>query len=370
MYNWVDEAIKGSLEKYLHSAQLAKTQDVIPYVGKANEWEPSPKDGDSWWTNGFYPGIMWQLNAISDASILREEAIRVEKRLIDEIMHFTGLNHDVGLMYMPSVGAHYKVDGDETAKTHLLHAASLLLGRFNLNGFISAWNGNKPGWAIIDCLMNIPLLYQATELTGDPRYKLIAMCHADTSIKHFLREDGSCNHIVIFDPWTGEVLEKPAGQGYAVGSSWSRGQAWALYGFTLSYMHTKEKRYLEAACRVANYFISNIREDGLTDSDFCQPKTEERIDNIAGAVAASGLLSLAKLCNENQEKYETEAMRMLQALHTKSANYSLEEAGILQQCTASYHDDGAGRHVNIVYGDYFFIEALAKCKGHDLQLWL
>ena len=372
MERWVDLAFERACAKFARGAKIAAQQGVIPYMGAKDKYLPSPFDGNSWWTGGFWPGLMWQLYKATGEAVYRDEALRVEALLTDEFRRFDLLNHDVGFMYLLSCGAHYRMTGDAQALSDTLHAATLLAGRFNPAGFIRAWPGkDRTGYAIIDCMMNLSLLYHAGELTGDPRFAKIARIHADTTIREFLREDGSSCHIVIFDSETGKALARPAGQGYCEGSSWSRGQAWALYGFTLSAINTGEQRYLDVARRCAGYFISHIREDGLTDSDFCQPADEERIDNIAGACAACGLLELANLVGgEEGEGYRAAAMRLLRALNELCADWSDESTGILQKCTASYHDDGAGRHVNILYGDYFFVEALCKLRGTDARLWM
>lgn len=369
MQQWVNEVFDKVVEKFRWSAAVAAQQDIIPYRGDQGQWAGPPFDGDGWWTNGFWPGLMWQLYHATGEEQFMEEARRVQKRLVREMDAFIRLNHDVGFVYLLSLGADAKLTGDEKARVHTLHAANILAGRFNPVGYIRAWNGeDRTGWAIVDCMMNLALLYWAHLETGDPRFSNIAMIHADTSIRHFVRKDGSCNHIVVFDPHTGEVVDKPGGQGYAKGSSWSRGQSWALYGFTLSYMATGEERYLETAELVAGYFMQNIRADGLTDCDFCQPDEEERIDNIAGAVAACGYLELYKLTGN--EKYRQTALHMLQGIVNLTADWTHASAGILQKCTASYHDDGAGRHININYGDYFFVEAIAKLRETDPMLWM
>ena len=148
--------------------------------------------------------------------------------------------------------------GRDRAFSTCLEQSALIspASRFNPHGFIRAWNEDRTGWAIIDCMMNLNLLYHAGEWTGDPRFRMIAMRHADTAMEHFVRADDSGNHIVIFDPETGAVLDTPAGQGFAPGSAWSRGQAWALYGFALSYIHTGKKEYLTVSQRVAEYYLS------------------------------------------------------------------------------------------------------------------
>ncbi len=371
MLIWADQTFEKLAAKFARSSALAAEQNLIPYKSVEGRWVGSPFDGNGWWTGGCWPGRMLLLYAGTRDKRFLTEARRVEALLTDELMTFDALSHDVGFMYLLSAGADDKLTDNPAARRDTLHAATILAGRFNpAGGFIRAWNGDKAGWAIIDCMMNLPLLYWAARQTGDPRFEQIARLHADTSLREFVRPDGSCNHIVIFDPATGKALEKPAGQGCAVGSSWSRGQAWALYGFTLSHQATGESRYLEAACRIADYFTAHIRPDGLTDCDFRQPQGTERIDNIAGACAACGLLELAKAAPEGKAaRYRAEAERMLLALDTLCADWSDASPGVLQKCTAAYNDDGAGRHVNILYGDYFFAEAVAKLRGSDPMFW-
>lgn len=376
MDSWIADAFEHAKAKMLRGAHIASAQGILPYMGAKDCFLPSPfggKKGDnSWWTGGFWPGLMWQFYHATNDDTFKAEALRAEKLLTDELVRFSGLHHDVGFMYLLSCGAHHKLLGDEQAFTNTLHAATILAGRFNPEGFIRAWEGeDKEGWAIVDCLMNLPLLHWASRQTGDPRFEKVARIHADTTIREFQRQDGSMCHICIFDPDTGKALHRPAGQGYAEGSSWSRGQAWALYGFTLSALNLKEQKYLDAARRCADYFIAHIRDDGLTDCDFCQPTDEERIDNIAGACAACGLLELAKLTEDDESsRYHQAALRLLKALHALCADYTNASTGILQKCTAAYHNDGAGRHVNILYGDYFFVEALCKLMGTDARLWM
>lgn len=359
------------IAKYRRGAVQASGQGIIPYAGAGEQWQPSPFDGNGWWTGGFWPGLMWQLFKATGENLFRQEALRTENMLTEEFRSFSALNHDVGFMYLLSSDLHNRLIPDEQAARDTLHAATLLAGRFNPAGFLSAWNGERPGWAIVDSMMNLSLLYRATEISGDPRFARIARIHADTTIREFVREDGSCNHIVIFDPDTGKVLDRPAGQGYAPGSSWSRGQAWGLYGFVISYAHTGEKRYLNTARKIANYFIGRIRPDGLTDCDFCQPADEERIDNIAGAIAACGLLHLSEMTDrpEESDRFRQNAIRLLSAMDSLCADWNPEHMGILTKCTAAYHNDGAGRHINIVYGDYFFTEAVMRLTGSDPAPW-
>lgn len=167
---------------------MAADAGIIPYKSENGAWVASPYDGNSWWTGGFWPGLMWQLHCATGDEQFQTEARRVEKLLTDEFRTFRCLNHDVGFMYLLSCGADAKLSGDEQAKTDTLHAASLLMGRFNPAGFIRAWNHpDQRGFAIIDCMMNLSLLWWATRETGDPRFAKVAQIHAQTTLREFLR---------------------------------------------------------------------------------------------------------------------------------------------------------------------------------------
>ena len=368
MQNRFEEPLRRIAEKYRKSAEAAAAEGIIPYRSAGGKWIGNPYDGNSWWTGGFWPGLMWQLRQLTKDDFFLREARRTEQLLTAEFRTFRRLNHDVGFMYLLSSGADAKLTGSEQAETDLLHAASLLMGRLNPAGFIRAWNEpERTGYAIIDCMMNPTLLYRASRDTGDPRFRNAARIHADTTLREFLREDGSVSHIIEFDPETGKRIREHPGQGYGPGTQWSRGQAWGLYGFALAFRHLGDERYLAASRRIAENFIAHIRPDGLTDCDFCQPAGEERIDNIAGAIAACGLQELAEL-TENRSWTEA-AARLTDGLLEHCADWGDERCGILTHCTASYHDDGAGRHTNIVYGDYFLVEALMRFCGRDPRLW-
>ena len=356
------------IQKMPLALQKAQGLNFIPYTVKDGAWAPGPFDGICWWTNGFWPAEMWAMYRLTGEEMYKAEARRAEEMLDDAFRDFDHLHHDVGFMWLISSGADFRMTGSDLSRKRTLLAASLLAGRFNPLGFIRAWNGDCVGWAIIDCMMNINLLYWASEFTGDPRFRKIAVAHADTAMKYFIRENGSSNHIVVFDPDTMEVKDIPAGQGYASGSSWSRGQAWALYGFTLSFLHTGEKKYLETAQRVADYFISQVRDDWIPKCDFCQPEGEKLKDACAGAVAACGLLELAKITDEKEAKFFFEAgVNILKALDAHCADWSDSHPAILTRCTGSYH--GKDHNIAMNYADFFFMEAILKLRGDDFLFW-
>ena len=343
----------------------AEGLSFIPYTTSGGAWQPGPFDGICWWTNGFWPAEMWQMYLHTGEAAYRAEAERAEEMLDAAFDEFDHLHHDVGFMWLISSGVNFRLTGNDASRRRTLRAANMLAGRFNPAGFIRAWNDDKTGWAIIDCMMNLNLLYWASEYTGDPRFRKIAMAHADTALRTFLREDGSVEHIVCFDPETGAVADKLAGQGCARGSAWSRGQAWGLYGFTLSYLHTGKAEYLAAARKIADFFTACVAKTGYVPLCDFRQKEDDLFDSCAGSVAACGLIELARAAEA--ERYLEDAVRILKALDQRCADWSEAEPAILQKCTGSYGSND--HHISMVYADYFFVEAMAKLSGEPLRFW-
>ncbi|MEF9959135.1 MAG: glycoside hydrolase family 88 protein [Niameybacter sp.] len=367
---WIDKTWNKIEHKLRQVAP--RNQEKLPYTSVDGQFDDQSKNNVSWWTNGFWPGMMWLMYTATGDDLYKDTAIKGEERLDKALQNYDGLHHDVGFMWHITSGVHYRLLGDKQAKVRALYTANTLAGRYNLKGqFIRAWNGNgTEGWAIIDCMMNIPLLYWASRETKDERFRFIAESHADTTMENHVRPDGSVKHIIVYDAINGGVLKEKGGQGYGVGSSWSRGQAWALYGFVLSYIHTQKEEYLETAKRIAHYFIANISEDYLPKCDFRSPQEPVIYDSTAGAIAACGLIEIARMVPEYEKHvYLTPAVRMLKAMEEKFCNWDEAEDSILQMGTEKYHSDGGGRHIPIIYGDYFFVEALYKLKGNEQLFW-
>ena len=223
------------------------------------------------------------------------------------------------------------------------------------------------GYAIIDCMLNLPLLYWATEYTGDARYAAIAKAHADTAEKEFFKPDGSVYHIVDFDHETGEVKGYPEGQGYASGSSWSRGQAWAAYGFVISYIHTGEPKYLAASKRVCDYIIDNMKDYAIPPIDYMQPEQVRGVDASAGAITACGMLELGEQLGAEGQKYIDFAFRLLEGLY-EDCDFGDTNQALIQSATNLYHSKNW--HNPMIYADYFLLEALSKCIGKtDFFMW-
>jgi len=370
---WAQETLEKVAAKLEKVAE--RSRNKIPYTTVNGVHDDKSENDISWWTNGFWGGMMWQMYALTGKEIYKQIAEDNEKKLDVLLLDYAGLDHDNGFKWLPTAVANYRVTKNPASRNRGLLAAGNLAGRYNCAGqFIRAWNnwpGNKDdhtGWAIIDCMMNLPLLYWASDELNDPRFYQIAVNHANTARKNFVRGDGSVNHIVSFDPVNGGMIESFGGQGYGVGSSWTRGQSWALYGFTLSYLHTKDEAFLDTAERVANYFISNIPESGLIPVDFRQPEDVTWEDSTAAAIAACGLIELAKLKEGRQSNiYRDAALKMLEALTEKSVNWNVDEDNVLTKCTAAYHDKE--HEFSIIYGDYYYLEALMKLTGKELFIW-
>ena len=377
---WVGEALEKVREKMQWVSE--KNRDKIPYTTGADGSYDDRSDesrswgmdnGLNWWTNGFWGGIMWLLYQDTGEERYQEIARISERKLEKCFDQYYGLHHDVGFMYLPTAVADYRLTGNEEGRRIGMHAANLLAGRFNPVGkFIRAWNQNEDndtrGWAIIDCLLNLSLLYWASEESGDPRFRQIAMMHADTVLANFIRPDGSVCHIVEFDPESGRMVKSYGGQGYGDGSSWTRGQGWAVYGFANSYTHTGKKEYLEAARKVADYCIANLPESGIIPVDFRQPQEPAWEDSCAACVIACGLLEVARHVSDSEkEKYENAAVTILRAIADTRADWTENCDAIVQNCTGAYHSPE--HHFTMVYADYYFIEGLYKLAGIGRLLW-
>ncbi|WP_233531462.1 glycoside hydrolase family 88 protein [Paenibacillus alkalitolerans] len=320
-----------------------------------------------WWTAGFWPGILWIMYDMTGKKRYKEAAwewdIKIERKSLED----NNFHHDVGFQYLPTAVIKYKLTGDQDGRRRGLSAANFLAGRFNLaGGFLRAWNQEKTGWSIIDTAMNLSILFWAAGESGDPRFAHIGKAHADTIVKHFIRGDGSVRHIVCFDLGTGEVVETRGGQGAGPDSAWSRGTAWALHGLANTYRYTGDQSYLEASQRVAHYFLAMLPEDYVAHWDFRAAETleGEPRDTSAAACAASGLLELSAALPAAQGRAYREATgRILQSL---TENYGTldrpKHEAILLSGTGN-KPAGSNVNVSLIYGDYFYIEAIAKLNG-------
>lgn len=336
----------------------------FPYNDVDGEFQIVP---DYAWTNGFYPGLLWLAYLASREEIFKTTAISLEERLDGVINSFTMAGHDVGFIWLLSSGINYKQNKNEDSRTRLLNMATYLAGRFNIAGnYIRAWDGDleiRPKQAIIDCMMNLPLLFWASRELKDPRFSHIAKAHAETVIKHFIDEDGAVRHICCFNPETGEFIESMGGQGYSNTSAWSRGASWAIYGFAMMYRYTKCEKYLEVSKKVAKFFIENIKEDYVPAWDFRAPNNDVK-DSSAGAIAASGLLEI--FTHTNDIYYKEEAEKIVSAL-AQNCMTGEEREAVLDKATA-HLPVNENVEVGLIYADYYFTEAVYKLAMDEYSL--
>lgn len=372
---WVDSVFE-KIDKKL-SKVAVRSRDKLPYTTVDGVHDDRTKTDVTWWTNGFWGGMMWLMYEATGNEEYKKTAERSEELLDAATEDYAKLHHDVGFMWHLTSGASYRLTGNKASLRRNLFSAATLASRYNIDGrFIRAWNGGeeRAGWTIIDCMMNIPLLYWATDIIGDDRFKKIAMAHADTAVRDHIRGDGSVVHIVEHDLNTGDLVKTYGGQGYGEGSCWTRGQAWAVYGTILSYIHTGKKEYLDAAMRTANYFIANCAPfDYKTPIDFRQPPEPVYYDSTAGVCTACGLLEIAKCVSEAESKAYTEAaIKILKATAENWTNFEDNEDSLVGMGSERYpHDERAlkGLHIPIIYGDFFFVEAILKLKGREFLIW-
>ncbi len=350
-----------------------KIGDAFPWTdGSTGTWYPyGDKNFITNWVNGYWPGIMWLMYIKTGDEKFRKIAESCEAQMDTCFFeNFEGLHHDVGFMWSLTSVANYKITGNETSRKRAYIAASVLASRFNpatntIRAWPKSWCG--PYFSIVDCMLNIPILEWAARYSVEPdvRFSNIARAHADRVMETFIRPDGSSHHIVDYDPETGDVLDTPYGQGYASGSSWARGQTWALYGFTLEYLNSGKQEYLDTAKRCAHYFIANVEKGKLPLMDFRQPREPLYYDASAAAIAACGLLELANVVDDlESDIYHRAAMDYLRVLEENCDFNEDENLILLNNSSGTYHSPNS-IHNPYIFGDYYLVEALMKIHGND-----
>ncbi|OXM87549.1 glycosyl hydrolase [Paenibacillus rigui] len=326
-----------------------------------------------WWTAGFWPGILWIMYEMTGKAHYKNAAWGWDEKFEQKSIQQSNFHHDVGFQYSPTAVIKYRLTGDEDGKRRGLAAANFLAGRFNIAGnFLRAWNQDKTGWSIVDSSMNLSLLFWAAEEIQDPRFSMIAKAHANTVVDHFIREDGSVNHIVSFNPLTGEVIESLGGQGAAPDSSWSRGASWALHGMANTYRYTGDTKYLRAAQRVAHYFLAMLPDDHVAHWDFraAESLDGEPRDTSAATCAASGLLELAAALPAVQGRpYRDAAERILLSLTQNYATWDRPDHEAILYAGTGNKPAGQNIDVSLIYGDYYYVEALAKLLGWKSRIF-
>lgn len=320
------------------------------------------------WTSGFYPGILWYAYDVTGNEKWEKEAIK-RTEVFEDFKNITE-HHDIGFMMFPAYGNGVEIGNKKEYKDILLTSANSLATRFNPNvGTIKSWsNKMHPRWkqhiTIIDNMLNLELLFWSAKNGGNPEHYDIAVKHAETTMNNHFRKDHTSWHVLEYDSISGKVLNRHTKQGYADNSRWSRGQAWGVYGYTMVYKETKDKKFLDFAKVLADTYLSLLPEDMIPCWDFDvanNPKEEK--DASAAAVVASALIDLSTLAEDkvSQEKYYNAALAMLKSLNSR------EYSGVGINDAFLRHSTGAKSlgweiDVALIYADYYYIEALSRLK--------
>lgn len=353
-------------------ADLDKFTDKFKVDGTTNNFY-EPWDNTTW-TSGFWTGQLWLAYEMTGDERFKEIGEKHVHSFLNRIKERIDVDHhDMGFLYSLSCVAAYKLVGSEEGKQAAILAADNLISRYQPKGdFIQAWGkmGADDNYRlIIDCLLNLPLLYWASEVTGDKKYEEIATKHIHTALKVVLREDNSTHHTYYFNKETGEPMYGVTHQGYSNTSAWSRGQAWGIYGTALSYRYVQRPEYLETFYKMTDFFIEHLPKDLVPywDFEFTDGSDEPR-DSSAAAIAVCGMLEMAKYLPADKAEYYTNvAMRILKSLIENYAVKSPTQSnGLLLHgvyVRKSPFNAGVNRNVDEcnTWGDYFYLEALVRC---------
>lgn len=359
----LDSLVNHSLQFALQQSENTIAEVVDPYrypksTLSDGKWST---ESSSSWASGFFPGSLWYLYEVTSDNKWRDWAHSWTTKLEGQKNNTS--THDLGFMIFCSYGNGYRLTGAGTYKPVIIQAALSLSRRFNPTvGCIRSWN-NRTFPVIIDNMMNLELLFWASKNGGEGDWYNMAVSHATKTMENNVREDGSTYQIVDYNPSNGTIVRKETHQGFATESTWSRGQAWGLYGFTMTHRETDSTKFLQTAEKIADYYINNLPDDYVPFWDFNAPNIpNEEKDASSAAIAASGLFELSSSASteERSQKYQQAALNILSSLC--STNYLAEgsnSSGILLHGVGN-RNKGTEVDVSLIYADYYFIEAMLR----------
>lgn len=368
-HNSTNEELDYAVEQTQLLLNESYKADKIPRTIDENGHLHWTREGFDW-TEGFFPGTCWYLYEYTKNDKWRKAAEHFQQKYISH--RLMPYYHDLGFVFNCSYGNGYRLTHDDAFKQVLIDAGNTLIGRFNpAVGCIKSWDvdkgwQSKRGWeypVIIDNMMNLELLFELSQITGDNKYAAVAIEHANTTIKHHFRDDMSSYHVIDYDSITGAVRNKHTAQGYAHESEWARGQAWGIYGYTICYRYTKNPEYLKQAEKIADYIISHpvLPKDKIPYWDYDAAKIpNEPRDASAAAITASALIELNSYSERN---YLDEAEVIIKNLSSDAyrADKGKNHNFILMHSVGSIpHNNEIDVPLN--YADYYYIEALLRLK--------
>jgi hypothetical protein len=347
------------LRQQLPAGRFPKT-----YNPQTNKLETS---GPEWWCSGFYPGTLFYLYEATGNQALYQEANRMLGLLEKE--QYNKTTHDLGFMMYCSFGQANRLKPQPAYRDILVNSAKSLASRFDPQvGLIKSWDAKKSDYlVIIDNMMNLELLFWASRETGDPRFRQIALTHADNTMQHHYRPDFSSYHVVNYNPQNGTIQQKRTAQGYADESAWARGQAWGLYGYTVMYRETKDEKYLQQARHIADFVLRhpNLPADKIPYWDFNAPNIPHALrDASAGAILASALLELSGYVDKAAgEKYFQDAETMIRTLSTPEYTAATgTNGGFILKHGVGHLPQKSEVDVPLTYGDYYLVEAMHRYR--------
>lgn len=356
---------------------LPRFQDCFPAANTEGLVYPAEYENFEW-TTSFLSGMLWLLyEHTGDPGYLP-----VLQKHLDSFFHRVedpGCldTHDLGFLYSLSCYPAVLLRKDPRAEECFLKAAQALRRRyFPQAGIIQAWGDledpNNRGRMIIDCLLNLPLLYQAARLTGDRTYWEMAYSHAKQARKYLVRPDSTTYHTYYMDVDTGAPRFGRTAQGYSDSSCWARGQAWGVYGFALSFRHTGDRSFLDTACELLDYYLERLPEDGVCYWDLCFTQGDEPRDSSAAAIVCCGILELLKhlpLFHPRREAYEEALVHTLRSLSERYTTWNMPGADGLLLHGVYSKPDGRGVDECTIWGDYYYMEALFRLLYGGCGYW-
>jgi len=357
--NWINAALDFCLARIRENLTHLES---FPERTQDGQWLCVDNGG---WVGGHWVGLIWLAFAHTQDPALESAARTWAVSLLPR--QFDTTTHDLGFLFELSHILGQKLTGDDSFIPPAMQAAETLSRRFNPRGrYFQAWRAldASPVWrgrAIVDTMMNLDLLFWASNQADDPKFAQMADAHARTVIKYQIREDYSTSHVIDFNPESGEFIKQDTHQGLSAASCWSRGQAWAVYGFGDCYRATGDPIFLETARNLAEYTVSHLPSDRVPYWDFDSPDIADDVrDSSAASILASGLLQLAAIepDSENAAQWRRHAELILMSLWESYSSRNTSEPSILIHGTRSKPEDMADH--GLIYGDYYFAEALLK----------
>jgi len=322
------------------------------------------------WCSGFWPGILWMDYSITNDNNIRRQAEHFTQT-VGNLIQQPVFDHDLGFLMYNSLGKGYALTQQASYKHLLLQAADSLATLFNPNvGTILSWPRHVKDYGghntIMDNIINLELLFWAAENGGRPELRDIAIQHANTTMKHQFQDDGTCYHVAVYDTLTGHFIKGVTHQGYADSSMWSRGQSWAIYGYTMVYRYTHDQRFLAFAQKVTNRYLQRLKEtsnDWVPLWDMDDPRgSQAPKDASAACIVASALLELSRYVEHaTASQYHQAAVAMLSDLSSEKYQSRDRNVSFLMHSTG-HHPAGSEIDASIIYADYYYLEALLRLK--------